>query len=174
MDDTASQIAGRLESHFAREGFASPGVAALREAADVSLRTLYRHFPSRDDMVLGALEHRHHRYLSFVFDDLPNGAPAEKWDEVVARVCEWMQTQAPSGCAFQNALAAQPHSYDVRAMLARHKREVADRLSALTENEAATDALLLLHEGLTQTWVIEGSTAGETAQRLGRPYVKAA
>ena len=61
MTDTARLIAARLESCFVSRGFLEPGVDALRDAAGVSLRTLYKYFPSREAMVIGALDHRRNR-----------------------------------------------------------------------------------------------------------------
>jgi AcrR family transcriptional regulator len=42
MIDTATKIASGLEQAFAAQGFAETNVEALRDAAGVSLRTLYK------------------------------------------------------------------------------------------------------------------------------------
>ncbi len=55
MRDTATKIAAGLERAFAARGFSEPCVDDLREAAGVSLRTLYKYTPSRDAMVRMAL-----------------------------------------------------------------------------------------------------------------------
>ena len=79
MTDFATHIATSLEACFVERGFVEPGVDALRDAAGVSLRTLYKYFPSREAMVVGALDHRHERYLSFIVEEAPAdpGAPIE-------------------------------------------------------------------------------------------------
>ena len=56
MTDMMSKISAGLERAFANRGFAEPSVEDLRDAADVSLRTLYKYTPSRAEMVLAALE----------------------------------------------------------------------------------------------------------------------
>lgn len=71
MLTTKKQIASRLEQAFNTRGFAEPSVADLKEAAGVSLRTLYRYFPSKDAMVNWALDYRHARYLAFLAKDEP-------------------------------------------------------------------------------------------------------
>lgn len=68
MIGTREKIAAGLERAFASHGFAEPSVDTLRDAAGVSLRTLYRYMPSRADMVMAALEHRHRRYMAQVLD----------------------------------------------------------------------------------------------------------
>ena len=55
MATRKEKIAGDLDRQFAEMGFAEQGVEALRAGADVSLRTLYKYFPSREAMVVGAL-----------------------------------------------------------------------------------------------------------------------
>ena len=67
------QIAASLEVAFSQQGFAEPSVAQLKTACNVSLRTLYKHFPSKEAMIVGALEHRHHRYLNFLLENVPAG-----------------------------------------------------------------------------------------------------
>ena len=62
------QIASGLENALSQQGFVEPSVSDLQNASGVSLRTLYRHFPSKEAMVIGALEHRHARYLDFLAD----------------------------------------------------------------------------------------------------------
>ena len=52
MTDTMKRIAGGLERAFAANGFAEPSVEDLRDAAGVSLRTLYKYAASREAMVL--------------------------------------------------------------------------------------------------------------------------
>src|SRR3546814_6288072 len=55
------QAANRV---FYREGFAEVGIDRLVDEADVALGTLYRHFRSRSDVVVGALEQRDAAFLN--------------------------------------------------------------------------------------------------------------
>ncbi|MFC6641239.1 TetR/AcrR family transcriptional regulator [Sulfitobacter profundi] len=155
MTDTQSKIAAGLERAFAARGFAEPSVEDLRDAAGVSLRTLYKYTPSRAEMVLAALENRQQRYLALVFDDLPQ-APADALEAILARVGQWMETETSHGCLFHAAVAADPGSDSLRALLTRHKAEVAAKAAAATNLAGAETALLLIIEGLTQTWPLRG------------------
>lgn len=162
-----TRIAAGLERAFASRGFAEPSVEDLRDAAGVSLRTLYKYTPSRAEMVLAALESRHRRYLSFVFDDLP-GEPAAALDTILARVGTWMATETSHGCLFHAAVAADPESAGLRTLLRRHKAEVVARAAAATDLGGCETELLLIVEGLTQAWPLRGDAAVEAAKRLGR------
>ena len=167
MADTMSRIAEGLERAFASRGFAEPSVEDLRDAAGVSLRTLYKYAPSRAEMVLTALEHRHRRYLARVFNGLPE-EPGDALDAILSRVGDWMATETSHGCLFHAAVAADPVSAPLRALLERHKAEVAVRAAEACGLREAEPELLLIVEGLTQTWPLRGNLAVEAAMRLGR------
>lgn len=167
MDALDAQIASRLEGLFARRGFAEPSVADLREAAAVSLRTLYRRFPSRETMVIGALEHRHQRYLAF----LEEGAPAPGAASITHlfdRLERWMREHAPGGCLFVNALAAHPASAEIRVLVDRHKQEIRAALGRRAGRPEAADALFLLHEGVAFSWRLLGAAAVTSARDAAR------
>ncbi|KKM14322.1 hypothetical protein LCGC14_1707320 [marine sediment metagenome] len=161
-----SKISEGLERAFASRGFAEPSVEDLRDAAGVSLRTLYKYTPSRAEMVLAALENRHQRYLTRVFDTLPI-EPDQALDAILSRIGMWMETETSHGCLFHAAVAADPGSQPLRALLERHKAEVASRAAAATGLGGSDTALLLIIEGLTQTWPLRGEAAVEAAKHLG-------
>lgn len=171
MKDTYEKIATGLEQAFASAGFAEPGVDQLRDATQVSLRTLYKYCPSREDMILTALEHRHARYLAHLFEGLP-AAPQAALTELFERVGEWMRSNAAQGCLFHSAVAAQPHNTALWQMLERHKAEVAERLGQATGLEGRKDELMLVHEGLTQSWAFMGEAAVKRAKALTVPLLK--
>ncbi|EAQ04112.1 hypothetical protein OB2597_08219 [Pseudooceanicola batsensis HTCC2597] len=166
MTDTKTKIAAGLERAFAARGFAEPSVEDLRDAAGVSLRTLYKYTPSRADMVVAALEHRHGRYLAHLFEDLPETQQAVL-DALFERVGDWMAAEAAHGCLFHGAVAAEPGSEGLRELLTRHKAEVARRAAAATGLDGREIELLVILEGLTQTWSLHRDAAVTSAKRLG-------
>lgn len=173
MNETAERIAERLEASFTAHGFAKPGVDILRAEADVSLRTLYRHFPSREAMVIGALDHRHRVYLAYLADGVPAGPGAAPVLHMFERLGDWMAERAPTGCLFVSALAAHPDSAAIRAAVARHKREtrglIGERVACAAPASRRErfvpllDALLLVHEGQTTMAVTSGADAATKA-----------
>ena len=163
MTETATAIASRLETCFVERGFIEPGVDALRDAAGVSLRTLYKYFPSRDAMVIGALQHRHDRYLSFI----EHGAPARGTASIAyvfERVESWMTEECGMGCLFLNALAAHPSSKEIRETVTRQKDGTRSLMGRRSGRPELADALFLLHEGATAAWPIMGHEAIRTAR----------
>ncbi len=163
METLRRQIAFRLEQTFARRGFAAPGVAELKDAAGVSLRTLYRHFPSRDAMVIGALDHRHARYLDFLDREAPPPGPASI-AHLFGRLDDWMRENASNGCLFVNALSAHPDNTAIRDAVAGHKREIRAVMGDRAGHPGLADRLFLLHEGATAAWSLLGTDAVRAAR----------
>ncbi|WED24290.1 TetR/AcrR family transcriptional regulator [Vibrio sp. JC009] len=157
------QIAASLEVAFSKHGFAEPSVARLKDACNVSLRTLYKHYPSKAAMVIGALEHRHQRYLSFLL----TGSPEPGIDSVLhifKQLEFWMKEYAPHGCLSVNAIAAFPDSPEVTMAVKQHKEEVRQLLGRQSQREELSDALFLLHEGVSSAWPVMGQKAVISAQ----------
>lgn len=161
MRDTRQRIARDLERSFTEQGFAEPGVAALRADADVSLRTLYKYFPSREAMVVGALEHRDRMYFEWLA-----GGPEDGVDHVLhplVRLGDWLAEIANTGCLFLTALAEYPDSDVIAATVETHKARMADEFKARLQRIAPdrdvdelAEALFLLHEGMTQAARVRG------------------
>lgn len=171
MPDTKTRIAAGLERAFAENGFAEPNIDSLREAAGVSLRTLYKYMPSREEMVLSALEHRHQRYMQFVFAKLPSD-DKPVLHTLFERVSEWMSTEAAHGCLFHAAVAAAPRDARLRSLLARHKTDVAHEVAALSGLPDRQGEITLIVEGLMQDWPLHRGKATECAIHLGDLLLK--
>jgi AcrR family transcriptional regulator len=179
MTGTKQRIASDLERCFAEQGFAEQGVEALRAGANVSLRTLYKHFPSREAMIVGALEHRDVTYLESL-----KGGPQEGAQHVLhplVRLGDWLSEVANTGCLFLNALAEYPESAAIAAVVKDHKQRLADefrlRLERVVPDRDTShlaETLFLLHEGMTQAARLQGSErATEAALRAARAALAA-
>ena len=165
---TKDRIASDLERTFAEAGFAEQGVEALRAGADVSLRTLYKHFPSREAMIVGALEHRDVTYFRWL-----EGGPQEGADHILhplVRLGDWLGEVANTGCLFLNALAQYPDSGAIAAVVRDHKARLADEFRQRLERVAPGRdlgqlalTLFILHEGMTEVSRLQGRDAAYQA-----------
>lgn len=180
MTGTKERIASELERSFAEAGFAAQGVEALRAEADVSLRTLYKHFPSREAMILGALEHRDATYFRWL-----EGGPQEGAAHVLhplVRLGDWLGEVANTGCLFLNAWAQYPDSAAIAAVVRDHKARLAgefrQRLARVAPGQDTghlAETLFLLHEGMTQAARLQGrEIAYEAAMHAARAALAAA
>ena len=145
------QIAASLENAFSEYGFAQPSVAQLKDACNVSLRTLYKYFPSKEAMIVAALEHRQRRYITLLENDLPATAEA-RITVIFARLAAWMENSAVNGCMSLNACAAFPNNAEIKQAVMRHKMEVRELLAAQSDQPALANQLFLIHEGVASSW----------------------
>ncbi len=164
MSDTEETIKSRLEETFGKRGFALPGVAELKKAAGVSLRTLYRYFPSKEDMVIGALDYRHRRYTAFLAEGEPPPGKASIL-HLIRRLDDWMREFAPNGCLSVNALAAYPDHPAIHDTVKRHKDETLELITRRCGKEELGVELFLIHEGVSSAWPLMGRKTIEAAER---------
>jgi len=167
---------------FYARGIAPVGVDAVVAESGVAKATLYRHFRSKDDLVVAFLRRRDERWrdwLSAAVERLADG-PGARPLCVFDALGEWFSSEDYRGCAFINAAAeiAEP-DHPARAAVQDHKRLLGDYLTGLLEAagsaEPADDAgaLLLLVEGAIISAVIEGDAAPAGRARLAAARILA-
>jgi AcrR family transcriptional regulator len=98
---TRERILAGVDRLFYAQGIKSVGVDAIAAELGISKKTLYRHFPSKDDLVIG--------YLRGRFRPLPELSAKPPAEQILANL-EWIARSLASatdfrGCAFLNALA---------------------------------------------------------------------
>lgn len=152
------QIAENLELAFAQKGFAEPSVAELKTLSGVSMRTLYKYFPSKESMVVGALNHRHQRYIALL-EECAQQSGLDATLSAFDVLGGWMKEHAPKGCLSVNALAAFPDNVEINSTVEQHKQQVIESLAKLSGHEDLSDALFILHEGTTTAYPILGESA---------------
>lgn len=165
------EIAGRLEIAFSQHGFAQMSVAELKVASGVSLRTLYRYYPSKESMVIGALEHRHQRYLVLLEDTSFSNAT----DSVVAMfdvLGRWMKKDAPNGCLSMNAFSAYPNNDEVNAAVQEHKQQLLQLFAQRSVRPDLAMELFLIHEGTSLAWPTMGEQAIVAAKNTVRKLLE--
>ncbi|MCK8046063.1 TetR/AcrR family transcriptional regulator [Shewanella sp. 1CM18E] len=161
------KIAAKLETEFGLYGFAESSVAQLQKASGVSLRTLYKYYPSKEAMIIGALENRHQRYLSILMTNIP--APgADAIIHIFEKLQYWMTHTAPNGCMSMQALAAFPENQQIQDAVNTHKQDVQEFLGQHSNRAELATALYVLHEGISSSWPVLGQEsviAANTAVR---------
>lgn len=157
------QIAANLELAFSQYGFAEPNVDKLKTACNVSLRTLYKHYPSKEAMVVAALAYRHQRYLTYLDSALSANGEQALFD-IFQRLEIWMAENSPHGCLSMNAVAAFPDNELINKAVKEHKEEVRQFLAEKSQRSDLIDPLFLLHEGISSAWPILGAQAVVAAQ----------
>lgn len=159
------KIAADLESAFSKLGFAQPSVAQLKTACNVSLRTLYKHYPSKEAMIISALEYRHKRYMTFLLSE-SHSTGLESVLHIFEKLEQWMVEFAPNGCLSLNAITAFPEDMAIKQAVQRHKDEVHDLLAELCQRDDLSTELFLLHESVSSVWPTMGKASVISAQKI--------
>ncbi|MCV7343216.1 TetR/AcrR family transcriptional regulator [Mycolicibacterium rhodesiae] len=116
---------------FYREGIRATGIDKVIAEAGVTKVTFYRHFPSKDALILAYLELRHQRWMDWFVDSLDRHARNRRRPPVVSAVEEWLTADSFRGCAFINGVNEIGDDLpEVHAITARHK---ADMVAAIKE-----------------------------------------
>lgn len=149
---------------FYRHGIRAVGVEAVAEAAGTNKMTLYRHFPSKNDLIVECLR-RFAKGADAFWDRLEAGEPNPR-----ARLYGWLRGMAAElprrqerGCFLANAaveLAERGHPG--RPVIEAFKRGQRERLTRLCQAAGLNEPELLAEELFL---VIEGARA--SAQSCG-------
>lgn len=153
--DRLLETASRL---FYERGFQAVGVDEIVAESGVSKMTLYRHFPSKDDLIVAYLERSEDAFCDWFERALATGpTPRDKLIAVFEAVGALAQKASCLGCTFQVSATEFPdRRHPARRIAVAHKREVRRRFATLAaearlrDAEALADQLLLLMDG---AWV---------------------
>src|ERR1700694_4800135 len=92
---------------FSRQGIRAVGIDSIVESSGVARMTLYRHFASKDALVLAFLERREERWIKDWLQrevELRANDPGDRLLAIFAVFDEWFQRADFEGCSFINVL----------------------------------------------------------------------
>lgn len=95
---------------FYSQGVRATGVDAIVKAANTTKMSLYKYFPSKDDLVVAFLRKRDEDFRSWFVGQVDGKAdnPKDKLLAIFDVIGEWMDIPEFRGCAFINAAAEFP------------------------------------------------------------------
>jgi len=157
---------------FYRHGIRAVGFEAIAEAAGTNKMTLYRHFPSKDELVAECLR-QFATKADALWDHIETAHPDDPRAQLAAWVAamgEHLANADERGCAMCNAAVELPDkSHPARRVIEAFKTAQRDRLARLCAAAGASradllaDELFLLLEGArvsVQSMGPEGPAAG--------------
>jgi AcrR family transcriptional regulator len=134
--DTACEL-------FARRGIRGVGINEVIERAGVAKATLYRHFRSKDELVLACLEQREERWTRewLVAEAWRRGSTAEERLLAFFDVLEeWFHRDDYEACSFINALLEMGYAHPIGAAGARHLEYIRSLLRDLAQDAGLVEA----------------------------------
>ncbi|AEI41095.1 TetR/AcrR family transcriptional regulator [Paenibacillus mucilaginosus] len=156
---------------FYREGIRAISMDTIVERSGVSKATLYRHFPTKDELISAYLKaHDHHIWEHF--DEAVakhEGSPKDQLLALIDAIAELFQPEYYRGCPFLNAFAefSDPH-HPAHRLAMEYNHALRSRLSDLSRKAGVTDEswpdqLLLVINGAYSSVPVLGLT-GSAAQ----------
>ena len=139
---------------FYREGYHSTGIDRILAESGVAKMTLYKHFKSKDELILAVLQMQHEQIDARMNQALLSLPPRVAILAVFDGLHQWLLESGFSGCLFLHAAAEfQQREHPIHRQAAEHKRALhrffCSALSALKveEPEDLAAQLQFLFEG---------------------------
>ena len=173
-------VAGEL---FYRHGIRAVGVEAIAEAAGTNKMTLYRHFPSKDELVAEYLRQAASA-ANRCWDTYEQAHPGDPLAQVrawLAEMADHLANTDERGCALANAAVELPDkAHPARRVIEEYKVAQRNRLvdlcrsAGLSDPEMLADELHLLLEGARMTSQSVGADGlGARLTRMGEAMIAA-
>lgn len=150
------QILKTVSELFFREGYRAIGIDTIVQKSGVAKMTLYRHFASKDDLIVAYLERANEQFWGW-FESSTADAAGDARAQLLALYAaleKLVSTPTCFGCPFLNAAAEFPErEHPGHRVALAHKQQVRQRLHALASEaeadnaDALADQLLLLMDG---------------------------
>ena len=170
MDLSArDRILATAHDLFYRDGIRGTGIDRVIAEAGVTKVTFYRHFPSKNDLVLAFLAHRHGLWMSWFTEALQRHAPRKgpPLGALLPALAEWFGSDGYRGCAFINIAAELGDTVPGAPEAVRaHKGDMAEAIATLLpagrSRRADAAAVALIVDGA----IVQAQMAGDGADAL--------
>lgn len=145
---------------FARRGVRGVGVDEVIERSSVAKATFYKHFPSKDDLVLAFLDRREEEWIRGLIEEGSQArgeTPEERLLAIFDVLDEWFRSDAFDGISFVTVLVEMGRDHPLgQASIERlnHLREVIKRRAELAGLRSPAE--------FAQSWhiLVKGSIIG--------------
>jgi AcrR family transcriptional regulator len=145
---------------FYRNGFHATGMDMLVAETGVSKTSMYKHFRTKEDLILAALRLRDEQFRNWLYRRMEElaGPPHEQLTALFDALQEWLEEPGFRGCMFIKASSEyQDASHPIHKQSADHKKMIENHVSAIAAKAGASQPhdlarqLLLLVEGAIVT-----------------------
>ncbi len=153
------ELVRKAEEIFYREGFHATGMDLLSAETGISKTTMFKHFRSKEELILAVLRLRDENFRNWLFRRMEQaGPPRAQLSAMFDALAEWFATPEFRSCMFIKAASEYPDpGHPIHTQAAEHKRLLFLQLEKIAAKAGATAPadlarkLLLLKEGAIVT-----------------------
>lgn len=165
---------------FNKGGYQAVGMDRLAKETQTSKTSIYKHFATKDDLIIAVLDHRDEKFRNWFVRRVEDLADTPK-DQLLAifnALDEWFNEEDFRSCMFVRAACEFPDAnHPVHKATKRHKRLLLTHITGIAEQAGAKDSgalarqILMLKEGAVLAAYIDGpdgvaSSARQAAKLL--------
>jgi AcrR family transcriptional regulator len=135
---------------FSHYGINAVGIDTIIAQSGVAKMSLYRHFKSKEELVLAFLDQREARWTHEWLEAqilTASTLPEERLLAIFHAFDEWFQRPDFEGCSFMNVLLESTPNSPIHCAATRHLATIRDIISAQAQAAHLSD-----HEKFTQIW----------------------
>ena len=144
---------------FYRDGFHATGMDLLAAETGISKTTMFKHFRSKEELILAVLRLRDENFREWMFRRMAEaGSPRAQLVAIFDAMDEWFAMPGFRSCMFIKAASEYPDpDHPIHSQAAEHKRLLFLGVEKIAADAKAVDpaglarALLLLKEGAIVT-----------------------
>jgi AcrR family transcriptional regulator len=138
---------------FYADGIRATGIDRIIKQAKVTKVTFYRHFPSKNDLIIAFLGYRHQRWMNWFTESVKRHGNTV--DALMPTLLEWFGSEHYRGCAFINSVGefgetmpevielSQQHKQDMTTFITTLLAESADKKSTANALALAIDGAII-------------------------------
>ncbi len=135
---------------FYADGIRATGIDRIIKESKVTKVTFYRHFPSKNDLIIAFLNYRHQRWMTWFTDTLKRHG--NSLEALSPTLLEWFASAHYRGCAFINSVGELGETLsEVNQISHQHKHDmtvvIKDLLPESAERNKIANALALAIDG---------------------------
>ncbi len=181
MRNKKNTLLDKATELFAQGGYTAVGIDRIIAEAGVAKMTMYKHFPSKQHLILAVLQERDHTFRASLKSYVEQyNTPLEKVRAVFAWHGEWFQRPDFSGCMFINASAEfHDSTTEIHQAAAHHKQLLIRYLETLlhetypsTAKQLAKQLSILLDGAIVAAHVTGNRNAAVDAWEIAALFIQ--
>jgi AcrR family transcriptional regulator len=150
------QILETATTLFYQNGFRAVGIDKVIAESGVAKMTLYKHFPSKDDLIVAYLERSNEAFWTWLEGTIKpfEGNPTKQLETIFEGVAKLASSPQCMGCTFTGAAGEFPDlGHPGHKAALEHKQQVLERFKDLAkaanlhQPQAVAEQLLMLMDG---------------------------